>query len=106
VSLDAPLYGDGETSMSQQLPDHRDHEPTLDEGIDLAERLGEVLADLPARERVVLERRYGLLQREPETLGEIAKDLGVSAERVRQIQNAALARLKRPGALARLAHFA
>ena len=40
-----------------------------------------------------------------DTLGEIAQDLGITAERVRQLQNAALGRIKRPGKLRRLQAF-
>ena len=61
------------------------------------------LYDLPPRERSILIRRYGLSGTEPETLGEIATDLGISAERVRQLQNAAVRRLQKPATLSQLA---
>ncbi len=60
---------------------------------------------MPARERMILVRRFGLDGSEPETLGTIATDLGITAERVRQLQNAALERLKKPGLVKRLAQF-
>lgn len=101
VSLDAPMSG-GEETMSQQLPDHRPR-VELDDGIDVGERLAEVMADLPARERSILNRRFGLEGTEPETLCEIAADLGISAERVRQLQNAAVQRLQKPQTMRRLA---
>ena len=63
------------------------------------------MADLPEREQGILRRRFGLDGDEPETLGEIAQDLGITAERVRQLQNAALGRIKRPGKLRRLQAF-
>jgi RNA polymerase sigma factor (sigma-70 family) len=73
---------------------------------DLPARLDEAMADLPDRERLILSRRYGLDGSAPETLGDIADDLGISAERVRQLQNAALSRLRVPRKLALLKAFA
>jgi DNA-directed RNA polymerase sigma subunit (sigma70/sigma32) len=63
------------------------------------------MSDLPQREQGILRRRFGLDGDEPETLGEIAEDLGITAERVRQLQNAALGRIKRPSKLRRLQAF-
>ena len=54
------------------------------------------MEDLPSREHMILTRRYGLHGRQPETLGQIASDLGITAERVRQLQKAALGRLQKP----------
>jgi RNA polymerase nonessential primary-like sigma factor len=51
------------------------------------------LEDLSAKERLVIERRYGLNGQEPATLEDLARDLGLTRERVRQIQQEALARL-------------
>jgi len=50
---------------------------------------------LNRRERVVITKRYGLLDGNPLTLREIEKDLGVSRERIRQIENDALFKLRR-----------
>ncbi len=105
VSLDATHPGSDE-SMAQWLPDPRGLEIQPADHLDIGARLTEVLDDLPPRERGILHRRYGLLGAEPETLAEIAQDLGISAERVRQIQAAAVARLRRPRTLRRLADLA
>jgi RNA polymerase sigma factor (sigma-70 family) len=102
VSLDATPPG-GEESMAQQLPDPRLGGLEPGDEKEIAVRLAEVMAGLPSRERSILNRRYGLHGTEPETLAEIAGDLGISAERVRQLQNAAVARLRQPTSLARLA---
>jgi DNA-directed RNA polymerase sigma subunit (sigma70/sigma32) len=72
---------------------------------DLRAVLAEVMSDLPEREQGILSRRFGLGGDEPETLCEIADDLGITAERVRQLQNAALGRIKRPGKMNRLRAF-
>lgn len=61
------------------------------------------LATVPAHERRVLGLRFGLEGNEPHTLSEIGKDLGVSQERVRQIEAKALRRLRHPGPLHRYA---
>lgn len=105
VSLDAEVGIDG-SPLVQLLPD--ESQPSVPESVpvgDLRSALAEVMADLPAREQGILRRRFGLDGREPETLGEIAADLGITAERVRQLQNAAIGRIKRPGKLRQLQAF-
>ena len=97
TSIDAELPGEDGSSLASLLPDTRnqdDRELTGDDG--LRARIDEVMADLPDRERRILTRRFGLDGKEPETLGEIASELGVTAERVRQLQNVAIERLQRP----------
>jgi len=54
------------------------------------------LADLPPREVRILQLRYGLLDGESYTLEEVGKKMGVSRERVRQIEAQALSRLRQP----------
>jgi RNA polymerase primary sigma factor len=106
VSLDAELTADEGGSLAQVLPDTT--APSVPESVtegDLGEGLALALTDLPERERLILRRRYGLGGAEPETLGAIAQDLGITAERVRQIQNAALNRLKSPARLRQLQPF-
>lgn len=107
VSLDAAVAGDEGFSLSQALPD--DSAEPIPESIregDLLAELRDLLAELPDRERMILERRYGLSGTEPETLADIAKDLGVTAERVRQLQKAAIERLQKPRPMQRLKIFA
>ena len=53
------------------------------------------LLELSKREREVLTGRFGLYHREPETLEALAERLGLTRERVRQIQQEALSKLKR-----------
>ena len=106
VSLDAEVGGDDGASLGQLLADE-DQVP-VPESVpagDLSAVLDDVMSDLPQREQGILRRRFGLDGDEPETLGEIAQDLGITAERVRQLQNAALGRIKRPGKLRRLQAF-
>jgi RNA polymerase sigma factor (sigma-70 family) len=101
VSLDIEVTEEG-ASLGSMVADERPVEMTAVDDEQLADRLREVMADLPERERRILERRYGLTGSEPETLGAIADDLGITAERVRQLQKAALARLRRPKKINRL----
>ena len=107
VSLDATVGGEESgATLGQMLPD--DDQVPVPDAVppgDLGSVLAEVMADLPDREQGVLTRRFGLNGAEPETLGEIAGDLGITAERVRQLQNAALGRIKRPAMMSRLRVF-
>lgn len=106
VSLDAEIAGTDGASLVQMLPD--ESLPPIPESIpagDLRQALAAAMADLPERERRILHRRFGLDGAEPQTLGEIATELGITAERVRQLQNAALGRIKRPAKLRQLQAF-
>ncbi len=62
----------------------------------LRENLREVLKDLPAREVRILQLRYGLLDGQAYTLEEVGRKVGVTRERVRQIEAQALNRLRHP----------
>jgi RNA polymerase primary sigma factor len=84
VSLDA-LWADGENSGPGRV-DESPEEPS---------RLKVLLGAISAREADVLRYRYGLYEGHPMTLGEIGKKLGLTRERVRQIQKAAVAKLNR-----------
>jgi RNA polymerase primary sigma factor len=106
VSLDAEIASEEGTSLVQLLPD--ESLVPVPESIpagDLRQVLDGAMADLPEREQRILRRRFGLDGRDPQTLGEIADDLGITAERVRQLQNAALGRMKKPGKLRQLQAF-
>jgi RNA polymerase primary sigma factor len=62
----------------------------------LKEQIAEVLNGLPPREVRILQLRYGLLDGESYTLEEVGKKMGVTRERVRQIEAQALSRLRHP----------
>jgi len=57
-------------------------------------RIEHCLEQLPERQRLVLQRRYGLNDNATQSLAEIAAELGLTRERVRQIQSEALVRLR------------
>jgi RNA polymerase primary sigma factor len=62
----------------------------------LGERVRQAMGSLPGRQRQVLELRFGLAAGTPRSRREIARDVGVSAERIRQIESEALRRLRDP----------
>lgn len=96
VSLDTPTGQDGGGKLEDLV---KDAEPLPGAGLAAAlrarEDLAGVLRDLPDTERGVLELRFGLEGEEPRTLESIGRQLGITRERVRQIESAALARLRR-----------
>jgi RNA polymerase nonessential primary-like sigma factor len=96
TSLDTPLDDDPASSLLDLLTDHAAVSP--EERFEVAELGGLVrqwLERLPPKQRHVIERRYGLDGREPATLEDLAAGLALTRERVRQIQQEALLRLKR-----------
>jgi RNA polymerase primary sigma factor len=72
----------------------------------LKERVAEVLRCLAPRDREVVELRFGLIDGQARTLDEVAQVLGITRERVRQIEGRALDRLRQPGRREQLAGFA
>jgi len=96
VSLDAPIGQDGGGKLEDLV---KDGEALPGAGLAAAlkarEDLAGVLRDLPDAERGVLELRFALEGGEPRTLESIGRQLGITRERVRQIEAAALARLRR-----------
>jgi RNA polymerase primary sigma factor len=106
VSIHEPVGGDEQT-----LEDFMATRPTAgpDEEADqhlLKQRIEEVLRSLTPRDREVIELRFGLRDGQPRTLEEVARVLGVTRERVRQLVERGLARLREPGRRNRLADFA
>ena len=91
VSLDAPSRREGSSSLAQTLADtdQPDLEASLEEQ-DLQKQIHRSLMGLDVRHRIVLIRRFGMDGQEEETLSAVSKELGVSRERVRQLQEGAL----------------
>lgn len=96
-SLDAALdRGGDEQTLGDSLVDEHAMDPedyAHAQEVDVL--LEEWVSTLTSREREVLERRYGLHDREPETLDVVSTHLGLTRERVRQVQNEALLKIKR-----------
>lgn len=96
ASLDAPLERDAGESMVDMIADDGAADPLgLTLSREVADLLEHGLSELSDREREVLAGRYGLHDREPETLEELAARLHLTRERIRQIQQEALIKLKR-----------
>ncbi len=96
ASLDSPLDIDPELSMSDAIADDAAEDPATHLEHEEAEALvAEWVSQLTDRQRLVVERRYGLGGRDPATLEDIASDLGLTRERVRQIQVEALTTLRK-----------
>lgn len=86
--------GDAGWSIEEMLPDH--HAKTPDNEMVESDDLKHVmvlLEKMEPREAIVLRMRFGLNQEEPKTLKEIGESLGLTRERVRQIESEALAKL-------------
>ena len=96
ASLDSPLDVDPDLSVSDAIADDGSAAPdSLLEHSEIEQRIGEWVARLSEKQRQVIERRYGLNGNEVATLESLANDLGVTRERVRQIQLEALGQLRR-----------
>ncbi len=95
-SLDVPLEREGSESLLDTVADDQAVDPLgLRLGQEAAALLAHGLAELNDREREVIAGRYGLHDREPETLEDLAARLGLTRERIRQIQQESLLKLKR-----------
>ncbi|CZB19174.1 sigma-70 family RNA polymerase sigma factor [Candidatus Synechococcus spongiarum] len=96
VSLDAHVRGDGDRSTIGELIGHTiNHEPLEEVDRRLQqENLESWMAQLDQREQKVLRQRYGLEGTTPQTLSAIGHDMKVSRERVRQLQERAIKKLK------------
>jgi len=94
VSLDAPM-GEEDTRLSDVVAD-TSADPSKVAGDLLRQRadLASALDDLAENERIVLRRRFGLEGDDPETLEVIGRRLTLTRERVRQIERAALRKLR------------
>ncbi len=86
---------DEDLMLSDAISDNNESNPeTLSERKSLSEEIEKVLAGLTDREKIVLKHRFGLQQAKMHTLEEIGKLLGVTRERVRQIEAQALEKLR------------
>jgi len=95
VSLDSPINEDNATSVAEHVADANAAAP-FDEILNRndTELVQEVLATLSARESRILALRFGLDNGKPKTLEEVSARLGVTRERIRQIQEEALQKMR------------
>jgi RNA polymerase nonessential primary-like sigma factor len=95
ASVDSPIGDDEDRMLLDAIPDENNPDPSLllqDENIN--RNLEDWLGRLNDKQREVVERRFGLHGYERSTLEEVGQEIGVTRERVRQIQMDALKRLR------------
>ena len=106
LSLETPTDDEDDSVLGDFIED--DEAPPPDELATLnllKEHLDEVLEDLPPREVRILQLRYGLLDGQAYTLEEVGRKMGVTRERVRQIEAQALTRLRHPSVRRKLRDY-
>ena len=102
VSLAAPV-GEDSTELGEMIED--EHQRHLGSDMAASQRdahVSDLVSQLPYRERLILELRYGLAGNRPHTLEEVGRRFGVTRERVRQIETRTLRRLAAAGENAEL----
>ena len=106
LSLEMPTDDEGESTLGDFVEDTESPAPPdRVSAVMLRDLLLEILVDLPPREVKILQMRYGLLDGQTYTLEQVGKKLGVTRERVRQIEAQALSRLRHPAHARRLRDF-
>jgi len=96
TSLDAPIGEDGATQVSDLIEDEAAKSPQA--GISklmIRENIENLLDLMSQREREILDMRFGLIDGKTQTLAEVSQKIGVSRERVRQVEEKALKKLRR-----------
>jgi len=106
VSLDKPVGEDGDSLLGDFIEDE-DSEPPPDQvsQVLLREQLLEAVETLPPREQRILRLRYGFQDGQMYTLAQIGLRLGITRERVRQLEAQALGRLRKPENLQELQDY-
>jgi len=96
ISLETPI-GDEGGELSDFVEDHAVPKPVEEATTGLLrDQLGKTLESLPARERRIIEMRFGLDNGYSRTLEEVGVELGLTRERIRQLEKEALAKLRHP----------
>jgi RNA polymerase nonessential primary-like sigma factor len=96
TSVDTPVSRDSDTSLIDSIPDENNSDPALLlQNDDVRNNIEAWLNQLTDKQREVVERRFGLHGHEAATLEDVGNEIGVTRERVRQIQIEALRRLRK-----------
>ncbi|QIZ76066.1 RNA polymerase sigma factor RpoS [Ferrimonas lipolytica] len=93
TSLDSPIAGDADKSIVDLVADEADVSGRVEQE-DIHSSVKAILLSLNDKEKEIIARRFGLLGYEPMTLEKVGNEIGLTRERVRQIQTAALAKLR------------
>jgi RNA polymerase primary sigma factor len=95
ASLDAPISDDGLTEFGESVPDEEARTPfELLRDKDLRSKVDGLLKELDGREKRIIAQRFGFGGGERKTLQQVGDELGISRERIRQLENAALVKLR------------
>jgi RNA polymerase nonessential primary-like sigma factor len=95
ASVDTPFTGDSEKALLDVIADEKSAGPENDlQSDDMSNNIVHWLNELNNKQKEVLARRFGLLGYEPATLEDVGSEIGLTRERVRQIQVEALKRLR------------
>ena len=95
TSIDYPVAQDSDKPLVESIADEENTDPALFLlNYDLQEHIDKWLDELPEKQREVIMRRYGLRNFEPATLEEVGEAVGLTRERVRQIQLEGIAKIK------------
>ncbi|MBT3605106.1 MAG: RNA polymerase sigma factor RpoD/SigA [Candidatus Latescibacteria bacterium] len=94
VSFDKPVYDDGVRQFADIFPDDAPEPDELVHTAHLHDLLRESLAELPEREAEIINRYFGLNIDDSESLEQVGKRFHISRERVRQLKDRALSRLR------------
>ncbi|MGB5788542.1 MAG: RNA polymerase sigma factor RpoS [Pseudoalteromonas nigrifaciens] len=95
ASVDMPIGGENDTALLDIIADDNNVGPEGEvQNNDMNKHIVDWLGELNPKQREVLARRFGLLGYEPSTLEDVGHEIGLTRERVRQIQVEALRRLK------------
>lgn len=96
TSLDQPIGDDDSTQFGDLVGDAEAQDPfEMLRDKDLRDEVGDLLDVLDDRERRIINARFGLDGKKPQTLEEVGEKFGVTRERIRQLQNIALSKLRR-----------
>lgn len=97
TSLDTPIDDDGETSMGDLIADTNTENPYQNMVAEANRQIVEsVLSTLSSKEAEILRMRFGIGSDRPMTLEEVGKHYGVTRERIRQVENKAIRKLRNP----------
>ena len=106
LSLDTPVGDEEDTTIRSFVEDARTPGPAdATSNALLAEALGEILGTLTDREADVLKMRFGMYDRRTHTLEEVGQIFGVTRERIRQIENKAIRKLRHPSRAKKIKDF-
>ena len=97
TSLDTPVDDEGETSMGDLIADRSAENPMVAMMAEANKQIVEAILDtLGAREAEILKMRFGIIGDKAMTLEEVGNHYGLSKERIRQIENKAIRKLRNP----------